>query len=318
MMVFKDGQEFARGEGSQLWSHSGAIALGNVKGGTKFHSGSSSDLTHGLEGNLDQVQIYNRALSNTEVNRIYTATTTPVNLTSTDEGLIAELEFAETTGTLAADSSPFGQDNPGSLLNGADFATVAGNLTGVVNFDGDDDYIAIANSTDINLGIHDQRTISLWFQAEDINITNRKQVLYEEGGGTRGLNIYLDAGQLYVGGWNTSESGWLGTYLATDTITSNIWHHVALVLNGATTVQPDSFIAYLDGQEFARGEGSQLWSHGDAIGLGNINGATRFHDGVSNTSNGFAGNLDELQIYNRALDNIEIDGLFTSFSDSFL
>lgn len=147
---------------------------------------------------------------------------------------------------------------------------------------------------------------------------SKKLQLYEEGGGTRGLNIYLDAGQLYVGGWNTSESGWLGTYLATDTITSNTWHHVALVLDGATTVQPDSLIAYLDGQEFARGEGSQLWSHGDAIGLGNINSATRFHDGVSNTSNGFAGNLDELQIYNRALDNIEVDDLFTSFSDSIL
>ncbi len=89
-------------------------------------------------------------------------------------------------------------------------------------------------------------------------------------------------------------------------------------MDGETTVQPDSFIAYLDGQEFARGEGSQLWSHGDAIGLGNINGATRFHDEASNISNGLAGNLDQLQIYNRALDTIEVDDLFTSFSNSIL
>ena len=232
--------------------------------------------------------------------------------------LIAELKFEDNSGTLAADSSPFGQDNSGSLLNGADLTSVAGNLTGVVNFDGDNDYIALSNSRDINLGIHQQRTISLWFQADDINPTTGKQVLYEEGGAIRGLNIYLDAGQLYVGGWNTPESGWSGTYLSTDNITSNKWHHVALVLDGETTVQPDSFIAYLDGQEFARGEGSQLWSHGNAIGLGNINGVTKFHDGISNTSNGFAGSLDEFKIYNRVLDNIEVDDLFTSFSNSIL
>ncbi|MDJ0746821.1 MAG: LamG domain-containing protein [Xenococcaceae cyanobacterium MO_167.B27] len=232
--------------------------------------------------------------------------------------LIAELQFEDNSGTLAADSSPFGQDNSGSLLNGADLTSVAGNLTGVVNFDGENDYIALSNSRDINLGIHEQRTISLWFQADDINTSTGKQVLYEEGGGIRGLNIYLDAGQLYVGGWNTPESGWSGTYLSTDNITSNKWHHVALVLDGETTVQPDSFVAYLDGQEFARGEGSQLWSHGNAIGLGNINGVTKFHDGVSNTSNGFAGSLDEFKIYNRVLDNIEVDDLFTSFSNSIL
>ena len=308
LTAYLDGQEFGSGDGSQLWAHSGAIALGNVLGGTKFHSGSSSDLTHGLEGNIDRVQIYNRALNNTEINSLYTAITPPATLSSVEEGLIAHLEFNETSGTLAADSSPFGEDNPGNLLNGASFAT------GVVSFDGNDDYISIDNSSDINLGIHARRTISLWFKADDINVINRKQVLYEEGGGTRGLNIYLDAGALYVGGWNTHESSWSGTYLLTNTITANSWHHVALVLDGEATVQPNSLTAYLDGQEFGSGDGSQLWSHGDAIGLGAINGATRFHDGATTRSNAFGGSLDELQIYNRALDSLEVENLFTSFA----
>lgn len=93
-------------------------------------------------------------------------------------------------------------------------------------------------------------------------------------------------------------------------------HHVALVLEGTDTVQPDSLIAYLDGREFARGEGSQLWSHGDGIGLDNINGGTRFHNGVSRTNNGFAGSWDEVQIYNRALASDEVSQLVASVADT--
>ncbi|MDJ0682936.1 MAG: FG-GAP-like repeat-containing protein [Xenococcaceae cyanobacterium MO_167.B52] len=316
--AYLDGQAFDQGPGSQLWSHVNPIGIGNINGSTKFHTGNSSGLTNGFAGQIDQVQIYNRALSATDVNNIYTAITPPIPPTPTDEGLIAYLEFNETSGTLAADSSASGQNNPGRLLNGADFTTAPDNLTGFVNFDGVDDYVELANSTDINSEIQDKRTISLWFQADQINITNRKQVLYEEGGGTRGLNIYLDSGQLYVGGWNIPESSWSGTYLATNQISSEQWHHVALVLDGGNTLQPNVFTAYLDGQAFAQGQGSQLWSHVDPIGLGSVNGATRFHDGVSNTNNSFAGNLDELQIYNRALDNQEVENLFTSFSNSIL
>ncbi len=83
-------------------------------------------------------------------------------------------------------------------------------------------------------------------------------------------------------------------------------------------MQSNVFTAYLDGQQFAQGEGSQLWSHVNPIGIGSVNDATRFHDGVSNTNNSFAGNVDEVQIYNRALDNLEMESLFASFSDSIL
>ena len=320
LVAYLDGQEFARGEGSQLWSHGDGIALGNLNGSTKFHSGNGNGLTHGFAGNLDEVQIYNRALADTEVNSLYSTITVPeTEPNSSDEELVAYLEFNETDGTLAADSSSSGRDNTGTLLNGADFTTVEGNSTGVVNLDGENDYLAIANSPDLNLGIQQQRTISLWFQADDTSITSRQQVLYEEGGTTRGLNIYLDAGQLYVGGWNTRESGWSGTYLATNEIVDRQWHHVTLVLNGESTVKPDSLVAYLDGQEFARGEGSQLWSHGDGIALGNLNGSTKFHSGNGNgLTHGFAGNLDEVQIYNRALDGLEVEQLFTSVSDTII
>lgn len=228
------------------------------------------------------------------------------------QGLIAHLQFDETSGIIATDSSFLGKNNFATLLNGATFASVGGDFGNVVTFDGNDDYLQIKNSTDINLGIHNQRTIAFWFKSDSQEVSTPKQVLYEEGGTVRGLNIYLDSDRLYVGGWNRKESKWSGTYLSTNEIVTDSWHHVALVLDGESTVQADSLIAYVDGQEFGRGDGSQLWGHGDKIGLGGVNGKTRFHDGVSGEANNLNGSLEDVRIYDRSLEIEEINTLFSS------
>ena len=227
------------------------------------------------------------------------------------EDLVMQLQFNETNGTLAADSSINGSNNNGTLVNGASFRTEGEPFGGVVDFDGLDDYVAVADSTDINLDNYAQRTVSLWFQVDDVTVAERKQVIYEEGGGSRGLNIYVEDGQLYVGGWNFPESGWTGTYLSTNTISSNTWHNVTLVLDAvpeSTTIQPEVFTAYLDGVQFGQGDGTQLWLHGANIGLGAVNGDTRFHDGyVGGTAIAtLAGSIADARVYNRAVTAAEI------------
>jgi len=107
----------------------------------------------------------------------------------------------------ATDTSPEGTDNSGVLVGDPEF------VGGGVEFDGDD-AILIPNSSDINLGIHEERTISITFNTDDVTST---QVLYEEGATVRGLVIYIDDGLLYIGGWNipTSESGWNPVFIST-------------------------------------------------------------------------------------------------------
>ncbi len=212
------------------------------------------------------------------------------------------------------DSSPYGDRHEGILTNGAAWRLENEQFAGVVDFDGVDDYLAIANSEDLNLGTHAERSVSLWFKAEDTAVAGRKQVIYEEGGHLRGLNIYLDGGQLYVGGWNETESNWLGTYLSTDTVSADTWHHVTLVLDAepdATQVQSEVLSAYLDGVEFGRGEGSQLWSHSAGIGIGGLYQTTKFHDATVYGSGvqGLAGSIADLKIYNQALNQTEISNL---------
>ncbi len=121
---------------------------------------------------------------------------------------IAQLSFEEAIDNIAQDTSTGGTDNFGRLI--ADAELVEGKVGQAVAFDGVRDMVAIGNSEDINLGIHPERSISLWFQADDTS-ANSKQVIYEEGGGARGLNLYLADDLLYFGGWNAPESGWEGS-----------------------------------------------------------------------------------------------------------
>ncbi len=234
--------------------------------------------------------------------------TTPVVNLMADP--VAYLSLNDGKGRLAKDSSTRGRNNAGALVADADWTE--GVKGGAIALDGKGDAIKLKNSGDINLGTHSKRTISLRFQADDIG-SNKRQVLYEEGAGIRGLNIYLDQDRLYVGGWNTpgKESGWSGTWLSTklgkEKALADKCHKVDLVLDGGSEVTQNALRGYLDGQQFGSGAGSQLWSHSGGIGIGSINGGTRFHDGITpGSGSGFAGAVDEVMVFNDALSSSEL------------
>jgi len=208
----------------------------------------------------------------------------------------------------AADATGNGHD--GTPVNGAGW-TGAGRIGGAALCDGADDYISVPNSALINTATHTTRSVSAWIMADDPGVSSRKQIVYEEGGTARGLAIYLFDGRVYLAGWNavSGESDWSGTYLSNSLITASTWHHLALVLDGTASLEPDAFSAYLDGRLIGTGEGSQLWAHSDAIGIGGLNGSTLLHDGTDTGSHGFAGRLDDVRIYNRALSPADVDAL---------
>ena len=171
-----------------------------------------------------------------------------------------------------------------------------------LNFDGSNQYIQISNSNDINTGSnnHSQKTIEAWFSVDNKDITSRKQTIYEQGGTVRGLNIYIYGGSLYVGGWNepSNESNWNpGTFLSTSSIENNTWHHVALTLDGGSSVTSNAFKGYLNGVEFGSGDGAQLWNHGGDVSIAR-NRDTKFHSGDYNSAKYFDGKIDEVRLWN--------------------
>lgn len=232
--------------------------------------------------------------------------------TQPEDSLVADLSFDNLRGTTATDAS--GSNNSATLVAGA--TTTKGFEGDALALNGEDQYAAIDDTKDINLGTQDERTISLWFRADDISDESQKQIIYEEGAGIRGLNAYVYDDQLYVGGWNepTQESGWEGTWLSTDKISSNEWYHLAIVLDGDDSVSANSMTASLDGQVFGQGEGSQLWGHSGDIGIGSVNGGTKFHDGTEpSKGHGLTGAVDGVQIYNDALTSNQVQELVSGY-----
>ena len=184
--------------------------------------------------------------------------------------------------------------------------TSAASASGAYNnyalaFDGSNDWVQIGNSGDINTGSnHTQKTIEAWFEVNNKDLTSKKQTIYEQGGTVRGLNIYIYGGSLYVGGWNepNGESGWNpGTWLSTNSIQNNTWHHVALTLNGGNSVTNNAFKGYLDGTQFGSGQGSKLWNHPGGIGIAR-NKDTKFHTGDYSSAKYFGGTIDEVRLWN--------------------
>ena len=165
----------------------------------------------------------------------------------------------------------------------------------------------IASSSSIDNMTIGQRSVSLSFSASDVDA---RQVLFEEGGLSRGLNIYIDAGWLYVAAWDR-PARFDGTFLST-MIAANTNYSVTLVLDATPTIDSGVLSGYLNGMEFASGFATQINAHASGVAWGDVNGKTRFHDGPSfNDANyGLMGALDHLRIYNRAINEDEIQALF--------
>ncbi len=214
------------------------------------------------------------------------------------DGPLAYWRLGEPAGSTAADEmgafpatylgNP-GLGGPG-LVADADSAPV---------FDGVDDLVAVPDADAINLQPVAARTIEAWFRVSDVN---RRQVVVEEGGITRGITVYVDQGEVYFGGWNRRNDGpdapWGNIFFSTP-VTPDTPHHVVLVLDAAA----GTLSGYLDGQPAgSSNQAGTLYWHGSDTGIGAMKDASRFHDSHKG-GNGFYldGVVDEVAFYNSVL-----------------
>lgn len=177
--------------------------------------------------------------------------------------------------------------------------SVKGIANKALEFNGTSDGIKIPDSPRINItNIFTNRTVAALFNCSDVS-KNQKQVIFEEGGRTRGLVIYVFDGKLYVGGWNRAEYTWNGEWLSAD-IKSNRWYHVGLVIRDAAgKVEKDKFEMWLDGKLIEKADGGQLHAHGDDNGIGFVNQNAVYHDdsGAGTNIDWFGGLIDEVVVY---------------------
>ncbi|RMG62394.1 MAG: T9SS C-terminal target domain-containing protein [Bacteroidetes bacterium] len=189
---------------------------------------------------------------------------------------------------------PLFRDAAGYTINGQ----------AVLHFDGTDDFYAIPDHPDINTGgPYEAKTIALVFRTgADIS---RQQFLLDEGGNVRGLNLYLDGGNLYFGAYNLANDDattpWPFRYVATPVQPSTIY--IALL---SFDFGQDALKGYLNGSLIGTVSGlGRLHNHPDDTGIGGVNQNSYDHRGVVKNRKPFGGDIAELISYNAVLNDAE-------------
>jgi len=224
----------------------------------------------------------------------------PIDPGSISDGHVYLLEDTE-------DSSS--NSNTGNLVGAPQ---VVDGLSGqAMQFNGVDDGVHVPDAATINTSTHQNKTVIAVFNCADVS-KSEKQMVFEEGGTTRGLNIYVHEGLAYAGGWNPADytPQWTGTFLSAP-IGSNEWHVVVAVLRGGGAGQEnDKFEMWLDGKLIAKGPGAQLNARSDDNAIGHVIGQSKAHDGnIAGGGSFFGGMVDEVWILNTALTENELTAI---------
>ena len=196
--------------------------------------------------------------------------------------------------------------NNGNLLGSPQ--SVAGLNGEALQLNGSSDGAHLPDATTINTSTHQNKTVIAVFNCADVSKTTQ-QMVYEEGGSTRGVCIYVEAGSVYAGAWNRGDytPNFLGTWLSAP-IGSNEWHVVAAVVRDAGAgLEDDKFEMWMDGALVAKGPAGELRSRSDDNAIGNVQAQTRiFNEVVLNAGFWFEGMIDEIWILNQALSEDEL------------
>jgi hypothetical protein len=261
-----------------------------------------------FDGSIDEVRVYNRALSAGEVKSLYdlgaadkvnTAATQPGSA-GLASGLAGYWKLDENTGTSAGDASTNG--NSGTLTNGPTWTS--GQIKTGVDFDGTNDYITVADPASGVLDAVGDRyyTLSGWFNRDTATTTDTILAKSNGPADTMGYLVYLDATTDKLV-FSTRSTLGDNSFQSISTFTAAGWHHFAVVFNIPRTGGNFGQI-YIDGS--IQNDNNGAGGYG-----GSIDSTRAFVIGAeSDAGNPFDGKLDEIRLYNRALSADEVGQLY--------
>lgn len=270
-----------RGSGSVTYNNfsSNPISIGD--------SYQNNCVAGNMNGAVDEIKIYNRALSAAEIINEY-------NKTYTDLAL-----FLPFNGN-ANDES--GSGNNGTV-NGALLTQDRFGLNNrAYQFDGINDYISITDNPNL---FSDELTISWWYKLTEIPGPAAVVIGWVDGG--HRYQQFFNGGQLnYLNGYNVAQAGiYFNPIYGLNDL--NVWKNVVVTYQKTGTSTSTSSI-YVDG------ELKQTDNHNLAMDY--VPGF-EFFIGKNHNGNYFKGFLDDIYIYRRVLDSAEIVALYND-STSYL
>ena len=306
--LYVNGAQVAQATGvGRLFGHGGDIGIGGQNDNARYHNGGDAAGDRWFfDGVIDDVSVANVALSATQVQDHYLAGASDSQ--TYDQTVLADVPAAywrldEPAGSTTVVDLTGGNDAP---VSGAAVLGWSGLITGsgtALSGNGTDAFVSVPDASELNTGgPYEAKTVEAWIRPADVTAT---QVVYEQGATSRGLNVYVEGGQIWAGIWNRNNDGdgttpWAQDVWLSAPISANQTYHVVLVYDFANSRSA----LYLNGAEVASATGmGRLFGHGGDIGIGAQNNDARFAtrgDGAGDRWF-FNGVIDEVATYNSAL-----------------
>lgn len=266
----------------------GARSLTNPTTNTRMTIGGTAhdSAFRPFKGVIDDVRIYDRALSSTEVTALYNST----NPTSDMNGMVAWYPLNNN-----ADNAT-GLGNNGTISGATSTTGQSGQTNSAYSFDGVDDYINLGTSPTIG-SLVNNLTVSTWFSQPVYSgakgILSASRLNSANGLSMSTIDSTLRFTTLGVKDYTTSPV----------TLVPNKWHFMVAVL------QNNNASIYLDGelvQTITHTTGGVANTDDNIqIGAGTVNGS-------STLASLMVGSIDDLRIYNRVLSVSEIQALYVA------
>ncbi|WP_294959681.1 LamG-like jellyroll fold domain-containing protein [uncultured Flavobacterium sp.] len=253
-----------------------------------FVIGATSDASNSYKwaGQIDNVRIWNKAMTAAELQADMTAV---VNAPAAD--LLAAWNFENVTGTSVPDVS--GNNHPGTLVGSVTFSNA---FPMVLNLDGINDYMVVANHSDFNLAAGQNLTITCKIKTTDFGKRilskrpNGSGIGYEfinntsAGGGQFGVNL-------------TTSAGAAGPPYGTSNIANNVWHHLAMVVDVAST----SCKIYVDGVLQQTKTSANIGGTNTVSNTGDL-----FFGTLSNFASYMNAQIDDIRFWSKAMTAAEV------------
>ncbi|NTV29584.1 MAG: cellulase family glycosylhydrolase [Candidatus Omnitrophica bacterium] len=270
------------------------VAIGN---------GYSGEASRFWKGWIDEVRVYDRALSTDEVLKLYR---------NNEDALVLYYSFdtAPQNGVVADES---GNGNNGQINGGALYQSNGGKWKGAMEFNGTDASIFVPKADSLNVG--QELTFAAWYKAADRSQSepdpsNRQNPIleyYSTDLVKSGAHMWTDTTGYQWQGQGTGanlvdvEGQEDGYVINTADQTKDVWHHLVVTYDGKTGVGR----VYVDGTlRSERQMGVFTPQTGFDLYLGRNPNSNPFMKGL----------LDEVRIYRRPLSEQEVRALYDSYT----
>jgi hypothetical protein len=290
---------------SRIYKNGNSVDSESVSGGTNSEFTSNVSIGRNdnqgdshFNGLIDGVRIYDRALSQPEVEALY-------NLTSTQGQLVQEKDlvtqqappsFRNLEDTVARyefenDVTDSWGDNDGTDTTSATYAANAVYGTSK-DFDNSSGASVDIGPNVIDLKNKDSMTISAWVSFQLLG--DDETIFANWGGTTNQFLLYYSSGSDQIQLFASTQFGSVST--SYDPVETDTWYHLV----GDFDAESGVITLYVNGQKVSTAFWSGVWSDSDDNWLIGNRHDDRPH----------YGQIDDLRIYNRSLDPIEIEALF--------